>query len=424
MTLVPFEEEQDLSARSLFNRGAERGETVDWRHSRIEQVLRNAVLLDIAQELRGQKSEARAVLGSEAKPQAKAAYLAGRTLRDVITDGTRTPYWLFNHPLGAANVMAEVASEAAGLTPSYRREVRRVRELNDGALDEELLPRSHEELDLMHARRYGFSRSGVDPTLSGRIPQIVAKGAIPGLTTMALLSASGNHDPFNPLQGGRTRGYQAILADENDPTRTTNAPLEFLLRYVIGRSGRLLEWDQFTQERPDVSPEDYSAARAHQIDRGLFGLNLVKGTGRNLNGEPEFTMMGFRVPLSGAAAAGGAMLGGIAGARAAEKVSDALRQRQLNDLKMDSAQIARRRGYRMVGGAALGSLGGAGAGYGSAQVVNDAVIQPTFYPERVEAERLWQLQQQRLSAVQQQASAARALPQQQALQQSTQQQSP
>jgi hypothetical protein len=189
-------------------------------------------------------------------------------------------------------------------------------------------------------------------------------------------------------------GYQAVLPQEGDKTKTTNVPLELLLRYVVGRSGRLLPWEQFTEERPEVSPQDYANARRQQFDKGIGNIGLFKATSRNLEGEPEYTMMGFRVPLSSAATAGGAMIGGIGGARLLDAVVEQhLRSRYGQDL---DAQLPERgdlslmrRGNRRLLGGAVGALGGALAGNVTAKQVNDRVIQPRLNPEMVAAEKAW-----------------------------------
>ncbi|MCE2837096.1 MAG: hypothetical protein LW834_09045, partial [Cyanobium sp. 49614_E6] len=148
-----------------------------------------------------------------------------------------------------------------------------------------------------------------------------------------------------------------------------------------GRTGRVLPWEEFTAERPDVSYDDYQSYAAYQFDKGPLGIGLIRGTTRNLDGEPEAAMMGFRVPLSAATAAAGAMAGGYLGATNAEQFINAEMQ---DRLKLGTA------GGRRLAGAAVGGLLGAIGGKISGNLANDLVIQPILNPERVAAAAAWQ----------------------------------
>jgi len=105
---------------------------------------------------------------------------------------------------------------------------------------------------------------------------------------------------------GRQDGYKAIIPDENDPRKSADPVSEILSRYFLGRTGRLLPYDEFVKERPDVSPEQYK-----NYKRYLFsGMSPVKATTEGIHG-PEVTFLGKSIPLTTgilplvAAAAGG-----------------------------------------------------------------------------------------------------------------------
>ena len=51
---------------------------------------------------------------------------------------------------------------------------------------------------------------------------------------------------------GRPAGYKAVLPSESDPRRTDSPIGELVSRYFLGRTGRLLPYDEFSKERPDV----------------------------------------------------------------------------------------------------------------------------------------------------------------------------
>lgn len=296
----------------------------------------------------------------------KAAYVAGRLAHDVLSDGTRVPWWALNHPLAITGVLGRAASDAANLTPdrkTYR------------ATNPDM---TMEAIDDAFSREMGYSHGG---RYEG-VPLAVARYAIPAMAATAMVQASGNHDMLNALGGGRSAGFQAVLPSEEDNRVSTNPVLEAAARYIFGRSGRLLPWEEFTQERPDVSESDYKAYAAYQFDKGPLGIGLFKGTSRNIDGEPEGTLMGFRVPLSAATATGGAMVGAIAGAR------------QLETAIPQTLPGMRSIGHRRLAGAAIGALLGSLSGKAGGEAVNDLVIQPLINPEAVARAAQWTQQQQ------------------------------
>jgi hypothetical protein len=301
--------------------------------------------------------------------ESKAAYVAGRVAHDVLTDGTRTPYWALNHPLAITGVIGHEASTPAGLAPNSKEIIADLEKRGDRvtrtAIDEEF------------ARREGFRFNG-----QGEGPPLtLAKHAIPAMATAAMTMASDNTNYLNLLGGGRTPGFQAVLPVEGDPTQSSNPLLELGARYLFGRTGRVLPWEEFTAERPDVSYDDYQSYVAYQFDKGPLGIGLIRGTSRNLDGEPEAAMMGFRVPFSAATSAAGAMAGGYLGATQAEHFINAEMQ---DRLKLGTG------GARRLAGAAIGGVLGAIGGKISGNLVNDLVIQPAFNPERVAAAKAWQ----------------------------------
>ena len=301
--------------------------------------------------------------------QSKAAYVAGRLTHDVLTDGTRVPYWALNHPLAMTGVAGDMVSTAAGLAPDYHALRVELEEKGESA--------SKAAIDAEFARRQGFYHAGEG---SGP-PLTLARYAIPAMATAVMTQAAGNTNYLNLLGGGRTPGFQAVLPVEGNPTESENPLLELGARYIFGRTGRVLPWEQFTQERPEVSYDDYKAYTAYQFDKGPLGIGLVRGTSRNLDGEPEGAMMGFRVPLSAATAAAGALAGGYWGATQADQFINAELRERLNL----GAQ-----GPRRLAGAAVGAVLGSIAGKVSGNLANDLVIQPAFNPKRVEAAKAWQ----------------------------------
>jgi hypothetical protein len=102
-------------------------------------------------------------------------------------------------------------------------------------------------------------------------PALVASA----LSLGALPILSGNVDVLNPLEGGRVKGYSAVFADPEDPTKSTNPIAEIGARYFLGRKGKLLTPSQgFFEERPDVTPEEYAKAQHDMgfMSKTFFGL--------------------------------------------------------------------------------------------------------------------------------------------------------
>lgn len=127
--------------------------------------------------------------------------------------------------------------------------------------------------------------------------------------TTALDLGSGNINYFNPGEAGRTAGFAATVPDPDDPRVSENAALEYVNRAVLGRTGRLLPWQEFHEERPDVPYETYAAYQDYLRDPGML-LGVAKGTWDGIDG-PEARIMGYRVTPAGALAAAGAIGGAV-----------------------------------------------------------------------------------------------------------------
>jgi hypothetical protein len=139
-------------------------------------------------------------------------------------------------------------------------------------------------------------------------PRVARLGAYSG--ALALGVGSNNFNPFNVMEGGRQTGFEAISADENDPRQSTNPVMDMVFhRGMLGRTGKLLPWEQFSQERPNVSYDQYEAYKEYLRDPGMLGL--VKGTWDGVDGA-EARIMGYRVTPLGVASALGT-LGAVAG---------------------------------------------------------------------------------------------------------------
>lgn len=129
-------------------------------------------------------------------------------------------------------------------------------------------------------------------------------------TALGVGLGSGNLDLTNVGEFGRVAGYAATQPSSEDATKTENPTLEIIDRAVLGRTGRLLPWEQFKEERPEVSYETYDNYKKYMQDPGVLGLGLIKGTMDGIEG-PEARFMGSRITPEGAAMGLGA-LGAVA----------------------------------------------------------------------------------------------------------------
>lgn len=189
--------------------------------------------------------------------EGRVGYGAGALAGDVVTDGTRGLWWRWNHPLAMTQAAGAKLGEMAGL----------------GSVG-------------------------------------TAAMAYAGSTLMD--ATSGNVNWGNLEESGRPAGYQAVYAKPEDPSQTERPVEELVTRYLFGRTGKIMPWEQFHEERPDVSPEEYVAHKKYQQSEGTLGV--LKGTWNGIDG-PEAQFMGYRVPLTAALQTGGALAGAVAASK-------------------------------------------------------------------------------------------------------------
>lgn len=149
---------------------------------------------------------------------------------------------------------------------------------------------------------------------------------------------------------GRLDGYTAAAPGEGDPRKASSPVAEFLSEMVLGRSGNLLPYRDFVQERPDVTRGEYEAYKAF-----LHGNKWpIKFTPDGIHGA-EVNFLGKSLPVATAIIPAVAMaVGARAGARRAalrlkesgvdpltgEVGVDLLRKRQ--QARADVAEVKRR----------------------------------------------------------------------------------
>ena len=65
-----------------------------------------------------------------------------------------------------------------------------------------------------------------------------------------------------------------VLKSEDDPTKTSNVIGEIGAKYILGKTGGLLPYEEFKKVRPDVSKEEYRRYQAFKYDKNA-DLNIM-----------------------------------------------------------------------------------------------------------------------------------------------------
>lgn len=176
---------------------------------------------------------------------------------------------------------------------------------------------------------YRDKTTGQNKVLPGS-REAAALAALGGMATVELMNiGSGNYNPLNPEEGFRVAGFSAVSADPDGDRRVpTNLVSEVLQRHLLGRKGKLLPWEQFKLERPDVGYEEYKDYKDWQYGRdeddiaAKLTAGFVKFNPSGLSGMPELNMVGTTVTPVGIGA-------GVLGALGVKQLNRALGQASL-----------------------------------------------------------------------------------------------
>ena len=229
--------------------------------------------------------------------------VGGTIANDLTQDHSRTIWWLLNAPQASGNVINEYALSKSnpslfahentnigvpvmdnGKPKVYEKEqyTRENKAKYDAALAAGLISKE------------GVKRKGIgqkDGTFTKRkyAPGDVASLAIP--TGVAINAGIGL---LNPLGG--SGGYAAAIPSSEDPAKTENAVMEVAAKYILGKTGNLLPYDEFSKHRPDVSREDYNRYKAFKYEKGTDLNPFDDGQVTLPTGVAKFTMEGIHGP--------------------------------------------------------------------------------------------------------------------------------
>jgi hypothetical protein len=292
---------------------------------------------ELTGRLRPEKRQALEELDMQLKGSAarKTGQLVGSAANDLTQDTTRSVYWLLN----ALQATGEVINEQAlsRVVPEFYKKSRvqsaeipfkstsggnvpRYLNMQDKDSIKEMVDTKkakYVDNKLTASRGYSFDDSG-DLQKRNYSPGMVQSLAIP--TGIAINTGLGLMSPF-----GGAEGYKAALPSEDDPTKSSNVVAEIGLKYLMGRTGQLLPYEEFKKVRPDVSRDEYKRYQAFKYDKRedynptdgdlTIGAGALKFTDEGIHG-PEVQFLGRGLPVTtGIVPYTAALAGGLAGAK-------------------------------------------------------------------------------------------------------------
>ena len=238
---------------------------------------------------------------------------------DLTQDASRSFWWLLNAAQASGNIINEAV--LAKVNPDLY-----------GAQKSDILANDLESLEKIGwakrdsqgnlNRAYGVGQNkGKAVKKNYRSGYVTALGIPTGVT---INNALGLLTPF-----GGAEGYEALIPSDEDPSKTKNIVGEVAAKYILGRTGNLLKYDDFKKVRPDVSEGEYNAYKAFKYDKsadlnpfdGDFTLptGVLKGTTEGIHG-PEIQFLGRSLPLTTAGVPFvSSLIGGALGVRRGKK---------------------------------------------------------------------------------------------------------
>ena len=238
---------------------------------------------------------------------------------DLTQDASRSFWWLLNAAQASGNIINEAV--LAKINPDLY-----------GAQKSDILANDLEALETIGwakrdskgnlNRAYGVGQhKGKAIKKNYRSGYVTALGIPTGVT---INNALGLLTPF-----GGAEGYEAVIPSDEDPSKTKNIVGEVAAKYILGRTGNLLKYDDFKKVRPDVSKGEYNAYKAFKYDKsadlnpfdGDFTLpaGVLKGTTEGIHG-PEVQFLGRSLPLTTAGVPFvSSLIGGALGVRRGKK---------------------------------------------------------------------------------------------------------
>jgi hypothetical protein len=242
---------------------------------------------------------ARNEAGMGLKPTAagKAGQLVGTVGADLTQDISRNWWWLFNAAQATGNVINE---SALGLT---NRDLYGARDLDIPFKDLETLESqgfaTKDSTGTIRPNPKVFNSKGRAKERNYRSGYVASLGIPAGVAINNSLGL------LTPLGGAE--GYEALFPSEDDPSKTNNVVAEMAAKYILGRTGGLLDYNEFKKVRPDVSKGEYEAYKAFKYDNNtdinpfdgdiVLPEGVLKATTDGIHG-PEIQFLGRSLPVN------------------------------------------------------------------------------------------------------------------------------
>jgi len=257
-------------------------------------------------------------LGVEKTVAGNAGLLLGRAGMDLTTDASRRVWWLLNAPQAVTSVVADevirknnpdlykmeyVERPGGSKNPNVKqdRRVGAIPENQKTAVDMGVLDEKTKRMKAGYSKQKDpdtgkeyYTKRKYSP---GQVRSLALPASLAINTGMGLTNFTGGSD-----------GYEAALPSQEDPTKTSNVIGEVAAKYILGRTGNLLPWDEFKKVRPDVSKGEYMRYKAFKYDKeadlnplddGKITLptGVLKATTEGIHG-PEVQFLGRSLPVA------------------------------------------------------------------------------------------------------------------------------
>ena len=289
--------------------------------TRGEQMIGSNRTWTMLQELRGKANPAdvqarqRMGMGLSDDTATRMGQVAGVMASDLVQDRGRELWWLINAPQALATLAQDAALKATAP------DLFKTKLVTDVKGNPVKSPKQAYLMDI--ADKQGRPKVGYSRTQDGYAQRLEEPGRVDALNVpagIAVNTAIGLMTPF-----GGAEGYKAVFADEEDPSKSTNPVAEVAAKYILGRTGGLLSWDEFKKVRPDVSKDEYMRYKAFKFDNKtdlnpfdgdiVLPTGVLKATTEGIHG-PEVQFLGRSLPVSTAFIPTAAAIAGTAlGAR-------------------------------------------------------------------------------------------------------------
>lgn len=273
-------------------------------------------------------------LGLDDDRAKRTGQILGTLGADLVQDRGRELWWLINAPQALANVALEVglkkrAPDLYGVHDALDKDG------NTVSLFQRDKAREEGFIDENDDTKAGYSTKKNHDFFQKRNyrPGYVDALAIPA--GIAVNSGIGLLNPF-----GGQEGYKAVFESEDDPSKTNNVLGEIGAKYLLGRTGGLLPWEEFKKVRPDVSKGEYMAYKAFKFDNDtdldlsdgdfVAPTGVLKGTAEGIHG-PEVQFLGRSLPVTTALIpTASALIGTVEGARRGSRRGKAIESGMLS----------------------------------------------------------------------------------------------